>query len=53
MKKIIIALTIVFGVGVIILGGMDDSPGAQLLGLVAVAGGILGIVKSMRKASKL
>ena len=43
------ALAIVFGVFLVIYGGMDDSPGAQLLGVVIVILGIVGIVKSKKR----
>ena len=44
-------LGILFGIFFIIYGGIDDSPGGQLLGLVAVIAGIVGIVKSKKKNS--
>ncbi|MGE5425531.1 MAG: hypothetical protein ACM3PZ_00370 [Bacillota bacterium] len=43
------ALLILFGVFIFVYGGYDDSPGAQLLGVLAVAGGIIGIVKTTKK----
>jgi drug/metabolite transporter (DMT)-like permease len=43
------ALVIVFGVAMVIYGGYDDSPGGQLLGLLAVILGIVGIVKSKKQ----
>ncbi len=33
-----------------VYGGYDDSPGGQLLGLLAVIGGIVLIIKSKKKA---
>ena len=51
-KKIKIAfsiLAILFGAFIFVYGGYDDSPGAQLLGVLAVIGGIVGIVKSKKK----
>lgn len=39
-------LAIAFGVFMVVYGGMDDSPGAQMLGLIAVIGGIVGILKN-------
>lgn len=30
----------------VVYGGYDDSPGAQGLGLLAVIGGIIGVIKS-------
>jgi hypothetical protein len=38
-----------FGAFMIVYGGMDDSPGAQFLGLVSVGLGIFGIAKSIQK----
>jgi len=45
-------LVILFGVFMFIYGKSDDSPGGQLLGLVAVIIGIVGIVKRKKKISK-
>ncbi len=42
-------LTIAFGVFMFVYGGYDNSPGAQLLGLVAAILGIVGAVKSKNK----
>lgn len=42
-------LAIVFGAFMVMYGGIDDSPGGQLLGLVAVIAGIIGVIKSMKK----
>lgn len=43
-------LAILFGAFMFVYGGYDDSPGAQLLGLVAVIGGIVGAIKSWKKS---
>lgn len=40
---------ILFGAFIIVFGGMDDSPGAQLLGLIAVILGIAGLIKSKKR----
>jgi hypothetical protein len=53
-KKIKIALSVLamlFGVFIFIYGGYDDSPGAQLLGLVIFIIGIVGLVKKKKKIS--
>lgn len=42
-------LGIVAGVTFIVLGGMDDAPGAQVIGVVLVAAGIVGVLKRLRK----
>jgi len=41
---------IAFGIFLIVFGGINDSPGAQLLGLLLVLIGVVGIVKSKKKA---
>ena len=51
-KKLIIitfALAIPIGAFLIIYGGYDDSPGAQLLGLLAVLIGIAGLIRTLTK----
>jgi hypothetical protein len=42
-------LAILFGAFMVVFGGYDDSPGAQLLGLIAVLFGVYGVVKSRKK----
>lgn len=42
-------LAILFGVFVFVYGGYDDSPGAQLLGLLVTIAGIVGLAKSRKK----
>ena len=37
---------ILFGVFMVVYGGYDDSPGAQLLGLLAIVLGIAYVIKS-------
>ncbi len=44
-------LAISFGIFLVIYGEIDDSPGGQLLGLIAVIIGIVGIIKSKKKTS--
>ena len=34
-----------------VYGGYDDSPGGQMLGLIAVIIGIVGIIKSKKRTS--
>jgi len=53
-KKIKIALSILailLGIFMFIYGEYDDSPGGQLLGVLAVVGGIVGVINK-RKISK-
>ncbi len=42
-------LAITAGAFMIVYGEMDDSPGGQLLGLIAVIAGIVGVVKSRKR----
>ncbi len=42
-------LATLFGAFFVVYSGIDDSPGGQLLGLVVVIAGIVGIVKSKKK----
>ena len=52
MKIIILMLSILavlFGAFMFVYGGYDDSPGAQLLGVILVDSGILGFVKGLRR----
>jgi drug/metabolite transporter (DMT)-like permease len=42
-------LAILFGVFIFVYGGHDDSPGAQGLGVLAIIGGIVGIIKIKKK----
>jgi hypothetical protein len=43
-------LAIAFGVFMFVYGGYDDSPGGQLLGLVMVIAGTVGVVKNRKKS---
>jgi hypothetical protein len=49
IKLLVFAATILFGVFMIVYGGFDDSPGAQLVGVLAVILGIVGIIKNRNK----
>ncbi len=44
-------IAILLGPVAIFLGGMDDSPGLQLIGLMMLIGGIVGAIKSRKKQS--
>ncbi|OGY94065.1 MAG: hypothetical protein A2406_00330 [Candidatus Komeilibacteria bacterium RIFOXYC1_FULL_37_11] len=48
-KIILFILLILFGIFLFVYGGYDDSPGAQLLGLVIVIVGIISLVKNKKK----
>lgn len=45
--------TILFGIFLFFYGGYDDSPGAQGLGLLIVAGGVWGLIRMKRKKSEV
>ena len=40
-------LAILFGAFMIVYGGIDDSPGGQLLGFIAVIAGIVGVMRNL------
>jgi hypothetical protein len=44
------SFAILFGVFVFIYGGYDDSPGAQLLGLIVFMVGVVGLIKNKKKS---
>ena len=44
-------LAILFGAFMFVYGEFDDSPGGQLIGLVAVIIGIVGLVKRKKRTS--
>jgi hypothetical protein len=42
-------LAILFGAFMFVYGGIDDSPGGQLIGLIMVIIGTVGVIKSKKK----
>jgi cadmium resistance protein CadD (predicted permease) len=52
IKVLGFVILILFGVFVFVYGGYDDSPGAQLLGVIIVVIGIWRIIKSRKKVPK-
>lgn len=42
-------LAILFGAFLVVFGGYDDSPGAQLIGLIVLIISIVGMIKSRNK----
>lgn len=40
---------ILFGVFMVVYGEFDDSPGGQLIGLLAVIVGVVGLIKRKKK----
>jgi len=53
IKIIFFIVLILFGIFMFFYGGYDDSPGAQLLGVIIVAIGIWSIIKTRKKIIKL
>lgn len=49
VKILFSILGILFGAFIFVYGGYDDSPGAQLLGVIIVIGSIVGLVKSRKR----
>lgn len=43
-------LAMAFGVFMVVFGERDDSPGAQMLGLILFVGGIVSLVRGWRKS---
>lgn len=53
MTKLLILILLIFlGAFIIFFGGMDDSPGAQGIGLIAIIVGVIGIIRTRKKSSK-
>ena len=50
LKLISSIIAVLFGVFIIVYGGIDDSPGAQLLGLLVVITGIVGAIMSRKRS---
>lgn len=49
-KKILYFIFVMlFGVFMFVYGGFDDSPGGQLIGVIAFIIGVIGIIKSKKK----
>jgi hypothetical protein len=42
-------LAILIGGLMFVYAGIDDSPGGQLIGLIVIIVGIIGLIKSIRK----
>lgn len=49
IKVMCFILAILFGAFMFVYGEFDDSPGGQLLGLLAVIAGIWGIIRKRKK----
>lgn len=49
LKKTLLVLTVFFGIFLFIFGELDDSPGAEFLGLIIFVLGIFGLLKNYKK----
>lgn len=49
VKIIGFLVLVVLGVGMVVYGEQDDSPGAQGLGVLMAVGGVVGVVKTAQK----
>jgi drug/metabolite transporter (DMT)-like permease len=52
MQYLLAVVAIVIGIAGIVAGGIDDSPGGQLLGLLLVIGGIALVVRKIIRRSR-
>jgi hypothetical protein len=52
MQYLLAVLAIAIGIAGIVAGGIDDSPGGQLLGLLLVIGGIALVVRKIVRRSR-
>lgn len=46
-------LVVLLGTFFVIYDGYDDSPGAQLIGVITTAAGVVGTVKNIKKTAPL
>ncbi len=51
IKILCFVLAILIGVFFFVYGGIDDSPGGQMIGLIVVIIGIVGVIASKKKIS--
>lgn len=47
LKTVLSSIAIALGAFLVVFGEMDDSPGAQLLGLILTATGVYFVVRAM------
>jgi hypothetical protein len=50
-KIILFGLMILFGIFMFIYGGYDDSPGAQMLGLIIFVVGVMKLIKNKKQSN--
>jgi hypothetical protein len=48
-SRLLYSIFAIFGAFMFVFGEIDDSPGGQLLGLLAIIIGIVGLIKSKKK----
>jgi len=51
IKILGLILVILFGIFLFVYGEYDDSPGGQLLGLILVIVGIVGLIRGKKRTS--
>ena len=49
IKVLGFTVLMLLGVAMFVYGGWDDSPGGQGLGVLMVVGGVVGLVKTLKK----
>lgn len=49
MTFLLAAVAVLLGAAAVVLGGMDDSPGLQLIGVLIVAGAVVAVVRTARR----
>ena len=49
LKIVLFIFAILFGIFIFIYGGYDDSPGAQMIGLIIFIVGVVGIKKRQKE----
>ncbi len=52
LPVLLAALGVALGVFAVVAGGMDDAPGAQLIGLVLIVGAVVLGVRGIRRATR-
>lgn len=48
-RKILLILAVALGASMFVYGGWDDSPGGQMLGLLMVVIGVVGLARRKRR----
>ena len=50
MKYVVVVLAIALGVAGVVAGGVDDSPGVQLLGVLLIIGAVVVGVRMVQRS---